>query len=196
MYTEQQREMMRDWLMAAFADYTKTTGGAYDNTGVVNTAGYAHLANAMNTQQTRPRGTSKENCSQQVFQHIQLLRKLKTLPSHHQKWLKYRYGETNSPQLAQDMIELTLGEMDFLSGRPEKKKRLKQLVTTWVLSRRQFVQILQKDIIEALNINRATFVKTYRAASQSIDGHLMALDGKALDALLKAMGEPMYRIKS
>lgn len=195
MYSEQQREMMRDCLMEAFADYTRTTGGAYDNTGVVNTTGYAHLANAMNTQQTRPRGTSKENCSPRVFEHIRLLKVLKTLPSHYQKWLKYRYGETNSPQLAQDLIELTLGELDFLSGRPEKKKRLKQLVTTWVISRRQFSQLLQKDIIDALSVNRATFVRTYRKASEAIDGHLMTLDEQALDAILAATKTPRYQPK-
>ncbi|MCG9785407.1 hypothetical protein L1D52_24160 [Vibrio brasiliensis] len=193
MYTEQQREMMRDSLMEAFADYTQTTRGAYDNTGVVNTTGYAHLANAMNAQQTRPRGTSKENCSQRIFEHLNLLKALKDLPSHYQKWLKYRYGESNSPQLAQDLIELTLGELDFLSGRPEKKKRLRQLATTWVLSRSQFAQLMQKDIIEALNVNRSTFVKTYRQASESIDGHLERLDGLALDAILDATGERRYR---
>lgn len=193
MYSEQQREMMRDLLMEAFADYTKTTGGAYDNTGVVNTSGYAHIANAMNTQQTRPRGTSKENCSQNIFQHLKLLNLLKTLPSHYQKWLKYRYGETNSPQLAQDLIEISLGELEFLSGRPEKKKRLRQLVTTWVVSRRQFVELMQKDIIAQLNINRSTFVNTYRKASEAVDSHLGALDEKALDAMLQAAGEPKYR---
>lgn len=185
--------MMRDLLMEAFADYNKTTGGAYDNTGVVNTAGYAHIANAMNTQQTRQRGTSKENCSQNIFHHLRLLKLLKTLPSHYQKWLKYRYGETISPQLAQDLIEISLGDLDFLSGRPEKKKRLKQLVTTWVISRRQFVELMQKDIIAELNINRSTFVNTYRKASQTIDAHLVALDEKALDAMLSAAREPRYR---
>ncbi len=193
MYSEQQREMMRDLLMEAFADYTKTTGGAYDNTGVVNTAGYAHIANAMNTQQTRPRGKSKENCSQNLFQHLKLLKTLKTLPSHYQKWLKYRYGENNSPQLAQDLIEISLGELEFLSGRPEKKKRLRQLVTTWVVSRRQFVELMQKDIIAELNINRSTFVNTYRKASQAVDSHLAVLDEKALDAMLKAARVPKYR---
>lgn len=190
MYTEQQREVMRDDLMAAFADYNKTTCGAYNNTAVINTAGYAVLANAMNAQQSRPRGTSKENCSQDVFDHLQLLKALKTLPSHYQKWLKYRYGEDNSPQLAQDMVSLTLGELDFLSGRPEKKRRLKQLVTTWVLSRRQFVELLQKDIIEALNINRNAFVKTYSAASKSIDEHLQVFDSQAIDAILRAIKAP------
>lgn len=193
MYSEQQREMMRDLLMEAFADYTKTTGGAYDNTGVVNTAGYAHIANAMNTQQTRPRGTSKENCSQNIFQHLKLLNLLKTLPSHYQKWLKYRYGETISPQLAQDLIEISLGELEFLSGRPEKKKRLRQLVTTWVVSRRQFVELMQKDIIAELNINRSTFVNTYRKSSEAVSSHLGALDEKALDAMLQAAGEPRFR---
>ena len=172
--------------MAAFADYNKTTCGAYNDTAVINTAGYAVLANAMNAQQTRPRGKSKENCSPDVFDHIQLLRALKTLPSHLQKWLKYRYGEENSPGLAQDMIQLTLGELDFLSGRPEKKRRLKQLATTWVLSRRQFAELMQKDIIEALSINRSAFVKTYSNASKSIDDHLKTLDDQALDALLAA----------
>ena len=176
--------------MAAFADYKKTTGGAYNDTGVVNTAGYAVLANAMNVQQSRPRGTSKENCSPDVFEHLQLLRTIKKLPSHYQKWLKYRYGEGNSPRLAQDMIELTLGDLDFLSGRPEKKRRLKQLVTTWVVSRSQFVGLLQKDIIEALNINRNAFVKTYSAASKSIDTHLQELDSQALNAMLNASCAP------
>lgn len=193
MYSEQQREMMRDLLMEAFADYTKTTCGAYDNTGVVNTTGYAHIANAMNTQQTRPRGTSKENCSQNIFMHLKLLNLLKTLPSHYQKWLKYRYGETNSPQLAKDLIEISLGELEFLSGRPEKKKRLRQLVTTWVVSRRQFVELMQKDIIAELNINRSTFVNTYRKASETVNTHLLILDEKALDAMLSAAGEPRYR---
>lgn len=186
MYTEQQREVMRDDLMAAFADYEKTTGGAYNDTAVINITGYAVIANAMDTKQSRPRGTAKENCSQDVFDHIQLLRALKALPSHYQKWLKYRYGGENSPQLAHDMIEVTLGELDFLSGRPQKKRRLKALVVTWVLCRCQFRELLQKDIIEALNISRNAFVKTYSTPSRKVDEHLQAMDNKAIDELLRA----------
>ncbi|NGZ17988.1 hypothetical protein G6Z94_11625 [Vibrio aestuarianus] len=188
MYTEQQREVMRDDLMAAFADYTKTTVGAYNNTGVINTSGYAVLANAMNAQQSRPRGTSKENCHQEVFKHLRILRALKALPSHSQKWLKYNYSEKNSPQLAHDMIELTLGDLDFLSGRPQKKRRLKELVTTWVLCRCQFRELLQKDIIEALSISRTAFVKTYSGPSNKVGEHLKALDNQALDEILEALG--------
>ncbi len=63
-------------------------------------------------------------------------------------------------------------------------------MTTWVLSRRQFVELLQKDIIEALNINRNAFVKTYSAASKSIDEHLQVFDSQALDAILRAIKAP------
>lgn len=189
MSEEQQREVIRGALMAAFADYKEATGGAYNDTGVINTSGYAVIANAMNVQQTRPRGVSKENCSPDIFEHLKLLRAVKCLPSHYHKWLKFRYGEDNSRHLAQDMIELTLGELDFLTGRPEKRRRLKQLVTTWVLSRSQFVELLQKDIIQALSINRNAFLKTYSNASRRIDEHLLELDRKALDALYEYLSE-------
>ncbi|MFL7036478.1 hypothetical protein BCS71_25715 [Vibrio lentus] len=187
MSEEQQREVIRDALMAAFADYKEATGGAYNDTGVINTSGYAVIANAMNAQQTRPRGVSKENCSSDIFEHIRLLRAVKSLPSHYQKWLKFRYGEDNSRHLAQDMIELTVSELDFATGRPEKRRRLKQLVTTWVFSRSQFVELLQKDIIQALSINRNAFLKTYSKASRRIDEHLLELDRKALDALYDSL---------
>lgn len=196
MYTEQQRETMRDDLMAAFADYERKTCGAYNDTGVINTAGYAVIANAMNTKQSRAKGTAKENCSQRIFEHLNLLRVLKTLPSHYQKWLKYRYGEESNPQLAEDLIELTLSDLDCMSGRPEKKRRVKQLATAWVISRRQFTELLQKDIIEALNINRSAFVNTYRNTSKSIDEHLQSLDRIALNAIMSASGVRHVNYKS
>lgn len=188
MFTEPQREYMRNALLEAMADYTRTTGGGTDESAIINTAGYEYVVNSMNCQQTRPRGTAKENCSPDVFEHLKLLRALNSIPTHFQKWIKYRYGNTPSIKLAADLIEIAIGDLEYFAGRPQKVKALGSMVEKLVISRREFSELQQKDICDAMNVNRSTFFRTYREHCEKTNEYLDELDKKAIDFMLVSTG--------
>ncbi|WP_141341513.1 hypothetical protein [Vibrio harveyi] len=195
MYTEQQREYMRDLLIAALADYQKKVGGT-DASAIIKTQGYEKIANAMSCQQSRPRGTSKENCSPDVFEHIQLLRLLQTVPLLNRKWLKYRYSEEFSGKLATDLIEVVIGELEYFAGRKQKVSKLRKMVEKIVISRRDLVEFQQKDLADAMNINRTTLFRSYREHSEETSQHLNKLDNQSLDLMLSLKGVEPYKLNS
>lgn len=180
MCTVKQLDALREALLEAFSDYSIKTGGAYDLSGVVQTDGYEKLANAVDIKGTRPRGKSKENCSQNIFEHLKLLRIVKALPSHYLKWITYRYGATTNERLAEDLVVICMDELEFFNGRKTKQERRAAMVNKWVLSNREFHELLQKDIFEAMGVSRVTFYRSYRAESDSVSQYWQELDEKAL----------------
>ena len=187
MCTVKQLDALREALLEAFADYSLKTGGSYDGSGVVQTDGYEKLANAVDIKGTRPRGKSKENCSQHIFEHLKLLRIVKALPSHYYKWITYRYGATTNTRLAEDLIVICMDDLEFFEGRKAKQDHRAAMVSKWVLSNREFHELLQKDIFEAMGVSRITFHRSYKSESDSVSEYWQELDEKALYEIFCAL---------
>lgn len=184
MTDEQLRQLMRERLLSAFSDYSTGTGGVYDGTGVINTKGYKKTANDIKISETRARSGSKENCSPDVFDHLQLMRRVDQLPILFRYWVMYRYAPKYDDHLNAELVEVTLGELKLLSGRRSVVKNLEKLTSTILVNRRNFPECLQKELSEAVGVHRSVYARVYKKPAEDIKGYFNELDSLALDALL------------
>lgn len=190
MYTDKEREKLRDLLLEAFSDYQSKTGGAYDGSSIIQTEGYEKVASAMNCQGTRPRGKSKENCSPRVFEHIRLLRIVRDLPSHYLKWIQYRYAPVEAKYLSDDLVEICMGDLELFNGKKVKQRHREAMVEKWLVSNREFTELMQRDVFEAMGVSKVTFHRSYRAESDEAKAYWINLDKQALDRVLLVFTPP------
>lgn len=181
---EEIRESMRARLLAAFADYHRQTNGAYSAVGVVNTNGYKAVAAAMKGKETRAKGSSKILCSDDVFEHNRLLRRVNDLPILLKFWVLYRYTEQFSPRIKAELIEIGLGECGLLSGQMRVVTKLEKIGDRLIMNRREFASLSASDLAKVAGVHPSVYARTYQEKADMFTEYFDELDNQALDILL------------
>ena len=131
---------------------------------------------------TRAKSAARLNCSVDVFEHLQVKRAITKLQPLHQKWLHYRYGEAFSPELASDLIEITIEDLPLPNKNKNAKAKAKDLISMQVINLKELQRLQQKDLIEALGVSKRVFIRKYSPQAKAINNHLLTLDEQAISA--------------
>ncbi|EHZ7344533.1 hypothetical protein K6O87_004117 [Vibrio vulnificus] len=135
---------------------------------------------------TRRKGTSKLNCSEDVFEHLRVARTINTLPSHFAKWLLYRYGEAPQTELLPGLVEIVMSELPNLPAQARSKSKVETMAAQILLNQREFADLQAKGLFEAIGVSKQVYFRRYATHSSAISAQLNALDCNALEAFFVA----------
>lgn len=135
---------------------------------------------------TRRKGTSKLNCSEDVFEHLRVARTINTLPSHFAKWLLYRYGEAPQTELLPGLVEIVMSELPNLPAQARSKSKVETMVERILINQREFVALQERGIFDAIGVCESAYFMRYAPHRKTISAQLNALDCNALEAFFVA----------
>lgn len=185
---EELLEETRTLIMEALATYqpSKTNDGS--ERAIFNVGSTKRVTNdnerpsePLSATCSRRKGTSKLNCSEDVFEHLRVQRTIKNLPTHLAKWLVYRYGENPSTSLVPSLVGVVVDELPLDGCRKSTKQKIQTMLFER-LTRREFVDCLQRNLFEAIGVAERIYYRRYAYHNDNITNQFHALDKLALRA--------------
>lgn len=183
---EELLEETRTLIMEALATYqpSKTNDGS--ERAIFNVGSTKRVTNdnerpsePLSATCSRRKGTSKLNCSEDVFEHLRVQRTIKNLPTHMAKWLVYRYGENPSTSLVPSLVNVVVDELPLDNCRKPTKQKVQTMLVER-LTRREFVDCLQRNLFEAIGVKKQTYFECYAKHNDNITNQFHVLDKLAL----------------
>lgn len=181
-------EQARELIMESLATYqpSKTNDGserAMFNTGSAKrvTNDNERPAEPLSATSSRRKGTSKLNCSEHVFEHLRVQRTIKSLPTHLAKWLVYRYGEDPSTHLIPSLVNVVVDELPLDKCRKKTKEKVQTMLVER-LTRREFIDCLQRNLFEEIGVSERVYFMRYAEHNRNITSQFSTLDNQALSA--------------
>ncbi|MDG3089172.1 hypothetical protein P7F88_25250 [Vibrio hannami] len=181
---ETRRERVRSLLMLAYSDEMPIRS----SDATVFERGTTGKPQNVFVTATRAKGSSKVICHGDVFKHNQLKRVVATLPDKYRLWIEFQYGEQVSDEGLNDVVELVFDDMENVPTRKDAKANYKKMFNRIFVSRRNVQELLDRDLIEAMQISRRVFIRRYKGARLEVEQGLSALDNKAIDMISEKMG--------
>lgn len=179
-------EETRTLIMEALATYQPSRTDDGSERAIFNVGSTKRVANDNERQPeplsatcSRRKGTSKLNCSEDVFEHLRAQRTIKSLPTHLAKWLVYRYGENPSSSLISSLVNVVIDELPLDNCRKPTKEKVQTMLIER-LTRREFVDCLQRNLFEAIGVKKQTYFECYAKHNDNITNQFHALDELAL----------------
>lgn len=185
---EELLEANRTLIMEALATYQPSKSNDGSERAIFNVGSTKRITNdnerpaePLSATSSRRKGTSKLNCSEDVFEHLRVQRTIKNLPTHLAKWLVYRYGESPSNSLVPSLVNVVINELPLDNCRKPTKQKVQTMLVER-LTRREFVDCLQRNLFEAIGVKKQTYFECYAKHNDNITSQFYALDKLALRA--------------
>ena len=137
------------------------------------------ITDPLHIKASRSHKGARLNCSDDVFEHLRVQRVLKSLPSHLAKWLIYKYGESSPDSMVPELVSIVEGELPIENCRKPTKAKIRNMVFER-LTRREFVDCLQRNLFEAIGVKKQTYFQCYAKHNDSITDQFQALDELSL----------------
>ncbi|EGR2303058.1 hypothetical protein D0814_23145 [Vibrio parahaemolyticus] len=187
-FDEELLEANRTLIMEALATYQPSKSNDGSERAIFNVGSTKRITNdnerpaePLSATSSRRKGTSKLNCSEDVFEHLRVQRTIKKLPAHLAKWLVYRYGENPSNSLVPSLVNVVVNELPLDNCRKPTKEKVETMLVER-LTRREFVDCLQRNLFEAIGVKKQTYFECYAKHNDNITSQFYALDKLALRA--------------
>lgn len=185
---EELLEETRALIMEALATYQPSKSNDGSERAIFNVGSTKRVTNdnerpaePLSATSSRRKGTSKLNCSEDVFEHLRVEKTIQKLPSHLAKWLVYRYGENPSSSLVSSLVNVLVDELPLENCRKPTKEKVQTMLVER-LTRREFVDCLQRNLFEAIGVRKQTYFECYAKHNDSITDQFDALDKLALSS--------------
>ncbi|WP_322805310.1 hypothetical protein SO574_23265 (plasmid) [Vibrio alfacsensis] len=185
---EELLEETRTLIMEALATYQPSKSNDGSERAIFNVGSTKRVTNdnerpsePLSATSSRRKGSSKLNCSEDVFEHLRVQRTIKKLPTHLAKWLIYRYGENPSTSLVPSLVNVVVDELPLDNCRKPTKQKVRTMLVER-LTRREFVDCLQRNLFEAIGVSEQAYYMCYAKHNNSITEQFNVLDKLALRA--------------
>lgn len=183
MWTEQQREYMRDVLIESLNDSVSIRSAGLDIGAAMANANKSKPQNVFATA-TRPKGESKINCSMNVFEHNRVKKCIQQCSELERLWICYQYSDRGSDSNLRALVKLTVVDIEESSNRKDVKANNEKLVETLLRTRREVSTFMHSKIYDEMGVSKKVYFQRYRVKTDDFKKQMESLDNAALDRLL------------
>lgn len=186
-------EQTRELIMAALADWQPARTSDVAERAIFSTSSAPCVLSQDERQEapisatsTRRKGSSKLNCSEDVFDHLRALRTIKGLASHLGKWLLYRYGDETYRVHLPGLVEVMIFELPDKPKQQRSLAKLENMVARRLINEREFFEMKTKDLFEAMGVSKSVYFRRYARHGEQLSNQLERLDIEALSHFYRA----------